>query len=200
MSTAVFPKLKGLTWNRVKTPQFSTLIQRGTDGSEVRASYYPFPIWKWALTYNYLDERNAETDLQQLMGFYLQRSGALDSFLFQDWNDNFVTAEQFAVGDGSTTTFALTRTFGGFQEPIGGVDGVTSTAIVYIDGVAATYGTDYTFTAGLVAFTTAPDEGALLTWTGNYYWATRFSEDSLDYNNFMYKLWELKTVELVSVR
>lgn len=68
-------------------------------------------------------------------------------------------------------------------------------------GVAAIQGTDYTLSSsGLVTFTTAPANGAFLVWTGSYYWRVRFADDAVEFNNFLYQLWELKQVSLLTVK
>ncbi len=57
---------------------------------------------------------------------------------------------------------------------------------------------NYTVNAnGLVTFNSATAGNASLTWTGTYYHRVRFVEDSVEFNKFMYNLFELKKVELV---
>lgn len=57
--------------------------------------------------------------------------------------------------------------------------------------------TDYTLsTSGLVTFSTAPLANAVLTWSGSYYWRVRFKQDMQESDNFMYKLYSMKKVEL----
>lgn len=66
---------------------------------------------------------------------------------------------------------------------------------------AAASVTDYTLSAnGLVTFASAPLSGAALTWTGGYYWRCRFEKDLQEFNNFLYQLWEAKSVAFVTVK
>jgi hypothetical protein len=44
MSNILFPKIKGLAWNIVKTPTFSTEIQESLAGREVRIQNFQNPI------------------------------------------------------------------------------------------------------------------------------------------------------------
>jgi hypothetical protein len=62
-------------------------------------------------------------------------------------------------------------------------------------------GTDYTISAsGVITFTAAPAAAAVLTWTGSYYWRVRFKQDATEFSQFMQKLWEARTVELITVK
>lgn len=79
--------------------------------------------------------------------------------------------------------------------------GTSSSLQVYVNGALKVNGVDYTVnSAGFVTFTVAPPAGAMLTWTGAYYWRVRFAQDEAEFSNFMQGLWELKTIELVSVK
>lgn len=60
--------------------------------------------------------------------------------------------------------------------------------------------TDYTLTGNQVAFAVAPLLNAILTWTGNFYYLVRFSEDVLEFNQLMNQMYELQECKLVSVR
>ena len=61
--------------------------------------------------------------------------------------------------------------------------------------------TDYTISgSGLVTFTNAPLTGAVLTWTGAYFWRVRFKQDSLDMTQFAQNFWDLKQLEFQSVK
>ena len=55
------------------------------------------------------------------MGFFLQLQGQFGTFLYTDPDDNAVTGQAFATGDGATTSFTMMRSLGGFLEPVGWV-------------------------------------------------------------------------------
>ena len=86
MSNLLFPDLHGLAWSYTLTPMFSTEVQQATSGREVRAAFWSAPLWKMALTYEFLHDdaqhvdSNGYTELQQLVGFFLARQGQFDSF------------------------------------------------------------------------------------------------------------------------
>jgi hypothetical protein len=122
MSNALLPTFRGLTWNVIKQPTFDTIIQTSASGREVRVTKRVNPIWEFEFTYSILDDTFTDasgySELRDLMGFFLQRQGAFDSFLYQDPTDKSMSAQAFAPADGSTKAFQLARNFGGFLETI----------------------------------------------------------------------------------
>jgi uncharacterized protein (TIGR02217 family) len=202
----IFPALPGLAWSVTKAPIFQTRIQRAASGRELRALDYPFPLWQFTLVFAFLrDNPNAGFDeLRTLMGFYLSCQGAFGSFLFQDPSDYQVTGQYIAEGDSSTSVFQLQRTMGtslpsgGFAEPTVAPNTVDA---IYFDGItqdAAGYSVDPS--TGLVTFATPPGTGLVITADFSYWFRCRFVDDSYDFENFMYRLWQLKKLTLISVR
>ena len=205
--TAIFPSLPGLGWSVVKTPRFSTRIQRAVSGRELRVLDQPYPVWTWTLTYALLrdkwDSRGAAgpgsgyDELRTLAGFFLQQQGALQPFLFDDPSDDSVAGQALGTGDSSTGAFQLVRTMLGFAEPITAPNAV---AAVYLDGVRQDP-SGYTVDAatGLVTFAAPPSAGQAITADFTYLFRVRFADDTAEFENFMYQLWQLKQVKLQSV-
>lgn len=191
MSNAIFPTFPGLAWGVVKAPQFTTRIQRAASGRELRASLTAYPTYTIRLSFEFL----RADEFQQLLGFFLARRGAWDSFLFTDPDDCQVTDYRIAAGDGNRNLFQLLRPCGGFIEPVENVNTITE---VKVGGVAKIQGKDYTVTpSGILVFNPAPGPGQDVTWTGSYYYRCRFKDDSADFSKFMQQLWEFKKCELV---
>jgi hypothetical protein len=125
MSNSVFPSLPGLTWGTTKTPEWKTIVQESVSGKELAASLMTYPRWTYTLSYEFL-RSGAQTELQTLVGFFNARRGKFDDFLYTDPDDNAVTSQQFGTGDGTSTVFALVRTYGGFTEPVQNINGTPS--------------------------------------------------------------------------
>jgi uncharacterized protein (TIGR02217 family) len=202
----VFPTLPGLTWSVTKTPTFQTRIQRAVSGRELRALDYPYPLWQFTLVFAFLrDNPGAGLDeLRTLLGFYLTCQGAYGTFLFQDPSDYQVTGQYLGTGDSSTGVFQLQRTLGtalpggGFVEPIVAPDMVTA---VYFDGLTQSLsGYSVDPDTGLLTFATPPSTGLMITVDFSYWFRCRFVDDSYDFENFMYRLWQLKKLTFISVR
>jgi uncharacterized protein (TIGR02217 family) len=195
VSNAVFPVLPGLMWDVTRTPQWATKVQRSSSGKETRVAYISAPIWRWVLQFDVLRQNTVVSELSQILGFFNARRGKFDSFLYSDPTDSAVTLEPFGTGNGVTTTFQLTRAFGGFSENVYDLNGAAS---IYKAGVLQSSG--YTVgPTGIVTFTSPPAGAAALTWTGAYYWRVRFDQDMAEASNFLATLWSLKQLAFVSV-
>lgn len=196
MSNAIFPTLPGQKIEVTASPTFSTKTQRSVSGRELRAAFMAYPLWTFSVAYEFLRDTAAYPELDTLTGFFLARRGSFDSFLFKHPADNTAVDMPFAVGDGSTKSFQLTRALGAgghsFTEPVQNVAAVTN---IKASGVAVT---GYTVgSTGMVTFTTAPSAGATLTWSGSFYYRCRFTKDVQDYSRFLADLWDAKKVEMV---
>lgn len=196
MSDALFPALAGLAWGVVKRPAWKTVVHESANGAEARLAYYALPRWRWTLTYEFLRQGDAAQEFEQLVGFFNARRGRFDSFLYEDPSDREVAAHLFAIGDGVRTAFPLSRTLGGFTEP---VPALTAVAGVQVNGAPSPdYGVNVDTRA--IVFPAAPAAGAVLTWSGTYRWRVRFDQDTADFSAFARAFWELRQITLLSVR
>lgn len=200
MSSSILPVLPGMTFPVTKTPTWRNRVQEAVSGKETRIGLWTYPRWKWSLPYEFIrDKPEASKDeLWQLLGFFNEHRGSLDSWLFEDPDDKTVTTQAFGTGDGVRTQWQLARTRGGFVEPVKALNGAPS---IFKNAVLQTVTTHYTISAsGLVTFVTAPANGLALTWTGSFYWRCRFLEDEISVEKFAHKLWEMQQLEFISVK
>jgi uncharacterized protein (TIGR02217 family) len=202
----VFPSLPGLAWSVTKSPTFQTRIQRAASGRELRALDYPYPLWQFTLVFDLLRDNPAAgyDELQTLMGFFMLCQGAFGTFLFRDPSDDQVAGQQIGVGNASTTVFQLQRSMGttlpggGFQEPIVAPNIVSAVHLNGITQSPASYSVDPN--TGLVTFVTAPGSELIISADFSYYFRCRFVDDSYTFENFMFRLWQLKKLTFISVR
>lgn len=193
MSNVLFPELVGQTWPRIKSPRFKTEVQTSDSMRTWRVGRALYPLYTIKITYSYL----SAVDFVTMTGFFKGRRGRLDSFLFDDRDDRaVVTPQAFGVGDGVTKSFQLVRSLGGFVEPVYGP--LNGTPMVRVNAVATSAYTIDNY--GLLTFTTAPPTGQALDWTGLYYWRVAFAKDEHQYDEFLRNFWELKTLELETVK
>jgi len=205
--TAIFPALPGLGWSVTKMPRFAGRIQNAVSGRELRVLDQPYPIWTWTLTYSLLRDKwdtRAATgsgvgydELRTIAGFFLQQQGTFQPFLFDDPTDNAIAAQVVGTGDGSASAFQLVRSMGGFAEPMTAPNALTA---IHFNGVRQDPA-GYTVDAdtGLVTFTAPPPAGQVITADFTYRFRVRFADDSAEFENFMYQLWQLKQIKLQSV-
>lgn len=197
MSSAVYPDLPGLDWPIRKTLITNTQIRTTPSGREWRSSMMVVPRYRYTLTYEFLRNAAAWAEFQTLFGFAELRLGAYDSFLFNDKDDNAVTAQAFGLGDGSTVAWPLVRTLGASTMRVFALNGPPS---IYKAGVLQTSGYTVDLNTGMVTFATAPAGGVVLSWTGAYYQRVRFESDNMDFDKFMSQFWKLGQVRLLSVK
>lgn len=200
MSSSQFPVLTGLKWDVVKAPSFKTLIQSAVSGKECRVGLRAYPLYQFDMSYEFLGDGHTKlgNELRKLMGLFLSMRGALDNFLYTDPTDYQVTDQNFGTGDGATTQFQMSRTYGDtftFQEPIYNINAISN---LKVNGVAQTNPTNYSVSAtGLVTFVTPPANGHAITWSGTYFFRCRFMQDMSEFSRFMDDLWELKKLQLL---
>jgi uncharacterized protein (TIGR02217 family) len=198
MSQLVYPTLAGLTFPVVRAPQWKTLVSETASGREFRSRLLTYPRYLYRLKYEVLRDVSGQQDLQTLLGFFNQVGGDYDTFLFSDPNDNAVTAQQFAAGDGVTKNFQLVRGFGGFVEPIFDPQTIASLTVA---GVTKTLGVDCTTDGhGVIQFSVAPANGAAIVWSGTYYWRCRFTTPAIEFEKFLNTFWQVGRVEFRTVK
>lgn len=160
MSTSVLPSLKGLGFDVVRTAIWDTTVQTSMSGMETRLAQQTYPRWMWELPYDFLRSDATNAEFQSLIGFFNARQGMADTFLYQDADDNSVTAQQIGTGNGSTAAYQLLRTLGTVIEPVLAPNVVTA---AYLSGVSIP-------AAGL----SAPTNGAISQSAGSSLGATTY--------------------------
>jgi hypothetical protein len=196
MSTAVFPKLAGLSAERSVATAFSTRVHRAVSGRRSAMGERLFPVWRFTLKYNFLRAAPSVADLQALRGFFRARRGALDPFYFRDETNNAAVAQTVGIGAPGLVTYPLVYLEGGTIDRVGAVDTTGSAPVALVNGtpVAATFGRDtLTLTGG------AATTGATVAWTGNFFYHVAFADDNLDLKRFMHQLFSADGVALETV-
>jgi uncharacterized protein (TIGR02217 family) len=202
MSPPLLPTLPGLTWSRHKRPGFKTRVATSASGREVRVPLMAYPLYEFEAVYSGLPSSLlypgplGSTDLQTLMGFFLQMGGQAYTFLYLDPDDNTVTGQVIGIGDGSTTAFQISRSLGGFNEPVSWVADLQN---VYLDTVLQPSG--YTLTTpNTLTFGSAPGSGVDISCDFQFAFNCRFLDDQMDFEEFMSNLWKLDSMKFRSVK
>lgn len=203
MSNQVYPDLPGLAFDVHRAPSWRTDIRTTPSRREYRSTDQVYSLRRRVLAYEFLRSRASLAELQTMEGFFNLHMGALDSFLFNDPDDQSITMQAIGTGDGVTTDFQLARVWGGVVEPIAARNG---SALIYKDGVLQATGWSYILgdiyplNTNKIRFTTAPALGVVVAWTGSYYWRCRFNKDELDFVKFLNQIWKTGSVELFDSR
>ena len=157
--------------------QFNTLLTKYEDGKEQRRKKWSTP----KRTYQIQLRGRTNTVMDQVWSFYNARSGAFDTFYFENPNESPVTGEIVGTSNGSTTQFGLDN----FPLPSGGITSLTVGSITYTENI------NYTLarTTGVITFDVAPSGSQTITASYPFCRIVRFSEDNLDRELFNFKLY-----------
>jgi uncharacterized protein (TIGR02217 family) len=202
--TLVLPTLPGITWPVDKSVgQFDTTVQVSVSGKENRHINRVQPRYTYTIQITALDSNGTNAgliynSLQTLVGFFNQCFGRALMFQYVDPDDHAVTIQPFGIGDGTTTSFQLCRTIGGFTDNI---FAPTGTPQIYVNGSLISAGAGYTLNTmtGVVSFATAPTSGASVTWSGTFAWWCVWDDDQLDLSNFASGLYEMKKASFTTI-
>ena len=206
MSDVLFPELPGLEWDLTKTPMFNTKIMQSVNGRELRASYQAVPKYQISMSFAFLRESKGRNELQQLEGFFLERRGSFDSFLFKMPEDNEFQCT--FVGDGVQTSFQLYKQINTTQIPLQHTQAEQSedplmwsenaSKPMWSDPESQMWLLQFGITSnGLLQMPIPLAAGESITISGTYYYRCRFADDEQQYTNFMSKLWKAGKVEMV---
>lgn len=217
MTLAVYPDrtvLPGLGYTVKWSPRFYNMpTQTTSSGSDIDLGLAQYPLHDFDLNYEFLhnDGRNQleAGEFKTLMGFFLQIGGTLGRFNFTNPDDCVVAQQLVGVGDGVTTDFVLTRTFGagGYSgtEPVGNVD-LSQAFHAYLNNSStpvnpALYSV-VTATPVLqkISFLTAPTNGFNVKVDMTYFYYCKLSDNNLTFEKFMEKLWLLNQIKIHSCR
>lgn len=200
MSGLVYPTLPGITFDSVRSAIFNTGLQASLSGKESRIAYQIYPLFQFDLTYELLRDYTTPSDLRALMGLFVACRGRFDTFLYSDPVYHTVTLNQFGTGDGATAAFQITATYQNAGGPGGPelVQNFNGTPQVFVNGVATS---NYTLGAtGIATFAAAPALGAVLSWTGSFFYRCRFDDDTFGATQFMNKFWSTKKLTLKQIK
>jgi hypothetical protein len=210
MSNSIFPIPPGNIsggsrgWPIGKYAEFATIVETpAAIRGETLISTTPYAIWQFDMTFPKLNSTfNDQTGyLAKVAGFFMQMGGQARTWLYDDATDNTIPAgapATFALGDGATKAFQLTRPIGGYADIIQNLNGAAS---IYLAGVLKTAGTDYSIDSlGVVTFVVAPGLNVVVAWSGKYYFRCRFTKDACDQLSMVFtNYWTLKQLGWKSV-
>jgi hypothetical protein len=221
MTLPIYPGrqlLPGLTYNSTWTPAFFNMpTATAASGADIDLAIAQYPLHDFELAYQFLRDgldhwtwRNGEgLEFRTMMGFLLQIGGTAGRFLYKNPDDWRIWRQSVGVGDGATTTFTLTRTFGasGYfgTEPVGQVN-LTEPFNAYLNGSAAplapslySVGTANPV-ANTITFATAPPPGQNIAVDMAYWYYCKLAKSNNTAKKFMDSLWSMDKVQIHSCR
>jgi len=220
-TTPVFPVLPPLTWSVHKKPILASRATTAISGRETKLACCVYPRWEFVLSYgggnswlrdqtqNIVPAPGVEgfTELQQLLGLFLQCQGSYGEFYYSDPDDSSRSAAPLGTGGGtSNETFQIMVPWGSgpfstpFSFPAGGI---ASLDAVYYGGTpysSSQYNLQTLPNGCFVEITADAPAGAAITADFHFYYRCRFSDDTMNYAQFLENLWDVKEVRFESVK
>ena len=221
MSTyPIFSLPMGITWQYKKTARFNNVRQDPQSGRHPAvATVQQGVLYEFELNWNYLKQKGVTTsnDIQYMQEFYEANGGGFGLFQFdpsiRNLEDLSITHDYYQLkngfcgnGDGVKTSFPMWRSTNALGAPSGSqlatfcerIQNVTGLYGVYVGGVMADWSTftQTNFPATLTFHT--PPSGAI-SWEGTYSYLCQFAEDTQDFDEFLFQLWELKSLKLETI-
>lgn len=188
-------------------PERRTEIVTLSSGHEVRNS-------RWAHSRRRYDVGTGVTsvdDLYQIVAFFEERQGRLHGFRFRDASDFTSTTpkadptpldQALGTGDGLTSTFQLSKayggSFGGYQRPI--YKPVSGSVRIAFDDVEQSGGFTVDVTTGIVSFASPPLAGVRLTGGFLFDVPVRFEMDQLNVDLSAFNAGHYPSISLLEVR
>jgi uncharacterized protein (TIGR02217 family) len=206
VSTQALPFMPGLTWPIRRSPIWQTRVHDSISGKRVSIADWSYPKWRWELTYSALRGYTttlAAAEIQAMQGFFNSRQGGFDSFLYSDTNDRTSTGSTIGTGDSTNRAFQLSRTLGGFLEPLLGPTSVNSIAVGSSTQSSTRWAVSYWGSSipGTITFSTfAPPAGQTVVADFAWAWPVSFDQDILTFEEFVRKIWGLQTVSFTSLK
>lgn len=204
----MFPTLIGLGWDVVRTPVWATSVQTSPSGKVSTVGKRLYPIIRWEMTFDLLRDVGAPafsgvSEVLAVVGLFNAVQGRLDTFLYTDPDFNSVTGQVFGMVSAGVAGYQLYATYEnsggpGYNELVQNVNG---TPTLYANGTLISNTTYSIGPTGIVTFSTLPTVGAVLTWSGQFYYRCRFDDDELKgLRKFMKKLWALDRLTFTSTK
>ncbi|WP_333817890.1 DUF2460 domain-containing protein [Tabrizicola sp.] len=188
-------------------PERRTQIVELASGDEERNASWANSRRRYDVSYGV---RRAD-DLAAVVAFFEARNGRLHAFRFKDWSDYksclpsaapSPTDQIIGTGNGSTTTFALTKTYASGAQSWARtiIKPVAGTVTVSLNGVAQGSGWSINTTTGIVTFVAPPATGAVIRAGFEFDVPVRFDTDELPVTLDIERTGSIPSIPLIEVR
>jgi uncharacterized protein (TIGR02217 family) len=179
-------------------PTYLTDVVTTVSGREQRNS-------KWSQSrakYNVASGVKTESQWQALISFFRARRGKAVAFRFKDWSDYKAESQQIGIGDGETEDFQLVKIYSSGAVAVSRdiTKPVVGSVDIYVDAILQTSGVSIDTATGIVSFTTAPEEDAVITADFEFDVPVRFDSDELELSIENFNTGSWNNISLIEVR
>jgi uncharacterized protein (TIGR02217 family) len=184
-------------------PQFNTSVLMTDGGNTDTNQNWTLPLYRGNVGYGIQTKEN----LDAVINFFWARRGRLRGFLFRDWSDFKLTAQQIGVGDGIETDFQIVRTYADtvlpftrtITRPVESGSGFP-TLHVSVNGVQLGLSSWSLQPLGVVRITVAPAMGEVITVDGVFDIPVQFATDMLEQEMWLEDVGAIPQIPIVEIR
>ncbi len=159
-------------------PSFSTDIITMKNGNEQRNINWSRP----RMRYNLVNTIKNQGSFDLINAFFYNRKGRAYGFRYKDWADYQAIGQVVGVADGVETQFQLIKTYDSGSNQLSRTISkpVENTVSVYMDAVLQSSGYSIDITTGILTFSSAPSNGAIISVDFEFDVPVRFDSDNLE--------------------
>lgn len=179
-------------------PVFNTTINMSDGGFIAANQNWAYPLYRGNVGYGIQTDDN----LRDVIDFFWARRGRLRGFLFRDWSDYEMVNEPVGTGNGVIQNFQCIRRYADtvlpFDRPL--KYPIESTMVVSVNGTPISDTLWSLLSTGEVRFTTAPTMGQVITVSGEFNIACRFTQDDLEVQMEVWNAGAIPSIGIMEVR
>ena len=187
-----------ISYGATAGPEFSTTVITVRSGAEQRNRNWAAARLRFDASTGIKTRAQAEA----IIAFFRARGGRAQGFRFKDWSDYRAVAQTLGTGDGARETFQLIKRYvSGAEEDIRLITKpVAGSVKVYLNGTPQPSGWSVDTTSGLVTFTSAPANGAVISADFEFDVPVRFDTDRLEFRLETHDLMVWEQIPIIEVR
>ncbi len=187
-----------ISYGATAGPEFSTTVITVRSGAEQRNRNWAAARLRFDASTGIKTRAQAEA----IIAFFRARGGRAQGFRFKDWSDYRAAAQALGTGDGVRTTFQLVKRYvsGGDEDARLITKPVAGTTKISLNGTPQTSGWSVDTATGLVTFTAAPANAAVITADFEFDVPARFDTDRLEFRLETHDLMVWEQIPIVEVR
>lgn len=206
INSAIFNRVRGVTWNIDREDMWSTLKTQTQNGRWIRIPNWSQPLWRFVYRWGYVKDRpndlvagNAYTDLRTLWGDILSFKGQAVDFFYQP--DDSAVINRVLLPADANGNVEITHDIGGYSESVQALD--LNSLLVTFNGILqptpSIAGPNTVAPYLGYVIQSVPAQTAVQV-SFNYFYRCMLDGDTRTYENFMFQLWILKELPFVQVR
>ena len=187
-----------ISYGATAGPEFSTTVITVRSGAEQRNRNWSAARLRFDASTGIKTRQQAEA----IIAFFRARGGRAQAFRFKDWSDYRASSQVLGTGDGARETFQLVKRYvsGADEDARLITKPVAGATKISLNGTPQASGWSIDTATGLVTFTSAPANGAVISADFEFDVPVRFDTDRLEFRLETHDLMVWEQIPIIEVR